>query len=109
MPVIACLRGCLDKYRIELLCIKITEDMARQLYRTDQTDQQWHILKPLIPTSEAGGWPRTANIHEVVNAIFYILAGGYAWRLLPHNLPPWPTVYYYFRCWRITDLWQQIN
>ena len=84
-----------EKYRIELVCIKITEAMARKLYSTDLTDQQWQILKPLIPTPKAGGRPRTVNIREVVNAIFYILAGGCAWRLMPHDLPPWPTVYYY--------------
>ena len=50
------------KYRIEPLCIKITEAMARKLYPTDLSDQQWHILKPLIPTSKAGGRPRTVNI-----------------------------------------------
>jgi hypothetical protein len=63
----------------------ITEAMARKLYTTDLTDQQWHILKPLIPTSKAGGRPRMVNIREVVNAIFYILAGGCAWRLLPQD------------------------
>ena len=41
---------------------------------------------------------------EILNAIFYILSNGCAWRLLPHDLPPWPTVYYYFRCWRIAGL-----
>jgi putative transposase len=75
-----------EKYRIEPLCIKITEAMARKLYPTDITDQQWHILKPLIPTSKAGGRPRTVNVREVINAIFYILAGGCAWRLMPHDL-----------------------
>jgi len=60
------------KYRIELLCNKITEAMAGKLYPTDLSDQQWHILKPLIPTSKAGGL-RIVNIREVVNAIFYIL------------------------------------
>ena len=83
--------------------------MARKLYPTDLTEQQWHILKPLIPTSKAGGRPRTVNIREIINAIFYILAGGCAWRLMPHDLPPWSTVYYYFRCWRNEGLWQQMN
>ena len=53
-----------EKYRIKLLCIKITEAMARKLYPTDLTDQQWHILKPLIPTPKAGGRPRTVNIRS---------------------------------------------
>lgn len=56
-----------------------------------------------------GGRPRTVNVREILNAIFYILVGGCAWRLLPHGFPSWSTVYYYFRCWRIAGLWQQIN
>ncbi len=42
------------KYRIELLFIQITGVMARKIYPTDLTEQQWHLLKPLIPVSKAG-------------------------------------------------------
>jgi putative transposase len=83
--------------------------MARKLYQTDLTEQQWHILKPLIPLPKAGGRPRSVNIREIVNAMFYILGSGCAWRLLPHDLPPWSTVYYYFRLWRRDGVWQQLN
>lgn len=83
--------------------------MRRRPYPTDITDKQWRVLAPLIPTSIAGGRPRTVNIREIINAIFYILSSGGAWRLMPHDLPPWPTVYYYERCWRIAGLWQQMN
>jgi len=69
--------------------------MARKLYPTDLSERQWHILKPLIPAPKASGRPRTVDIREIVNAIFYILSSGCAWRLLPHDLPPWATVYYY--------------
>ena len=50
--------------------------MARKPYPTNLTEQQWHILKPLISTSIAGDRPRTVNIREIINAIFYILALG---------------------------------
>ncbi len=83
--------------------------MRRRPYPTDISDKQWCVLAPLIPPSKAGGRPRTVNIREIINAIFYILSSGGAWRLMPHDLPPWPTVYYYFRCWRIAGLWQQLN
>ena len=83
--------------------------MARKLYQTDLTDQQWHVLKPLIPPPKANGRPRTVNIREIINAMFYILASGCAWRLLPHDFPAWSTVYYYFRQWRQEQVWQQFN
>lgn len=83
--------------------------MARKLYPTDLSERQWHILKPLIPAPKASGRPRTVDMREIVNAIFYILTSGCAWRLLPHDLPPWSTVYYYFRLWRRDGVWQQFN
>ena len=45
--------------------------MARKLYQTDLTEQQWHVLKPLIPPPKASGRPRRVDIREIVNAIFY--------------------------------------
>ena len=83
--------------------------MSRKRYSTDLTDQQWQLIASLIPPAKVGGRPRTVDVREIVNAIFYVLASGCAWRLLPHDLPSWPTVYYYFRCWRIAGLWQQMN
>jgi putative transposase len=46
---------------------------------------------------------------EILNAIFYLLRGGCAWRLLPRDLPPWKTVYHYFRLWRLSRLWERLN
>src|SRR5215208_2925711 len=48
---------------------------------------------------------------EVLNAIFYVLRSGCQWRLLPHDflLVRWPTVYHYFRQWRIDGTWEGIN
>lgn len=48
-------------------------------------------------------------MREVMNAIFYILRGGCAWRLLPHEFPKWQTVYHYQRAWRMTGLWERIH
>ena len=68
---------------------------------------EWVLFEPLIPSAKPGGRPRTVCMLEVVNAIFYVL--GCAWRLLPHDFPPWQTVYGYFRSWRKTGVWEQIN
>lgn len=83
--------------------------MPRKSYLTDLTDKQWNILEQLIPASKTGGRPRVVSMREIINAIFYILASGCAWRLMPHDFPAWSTVYYYFRIWRIEGVWQQIN
>jgi putative transposase len=56
------------------------------------TDQEWQILEPLLPLPKPGGRPRTVDIREMVNGIFYVLWGGIPWRFLPKEFPLWKTV-----------------
>lgn len=83
--------------------------MTRKPYPSDMSDEEWTLLGPLIPTPKVGGRPAKWERQEIVNAIFYVLRGGIAWRLLPHDLPPWKTTYHYFREWRLAGLWEEIN
>jgi putative transposase len=48
-------------------------------------------------------------LREILDAVFYILRSGCAWRLLPHDFPPWKTVYHFFRLWRIDGTWERLN
>jgi putative transposase len=82
--------------------------LPRRRYPTDLTDAEWQLLAPLIPAPKPGGRPAIHDRRELVNAIAYWLRAGCAWRLLPHDLPPWQTVYHYFRSWRQQGLWEQI-
>jgi putative transposase len=81
----------------------------RQYYPTDMTDAEWSCLEPCVPPPKTGGRPRVHPVREILNGIFYILRSGCAWRLLPHDLPPWKTVYHYFRLWRLQGLWEQLH
>lgn len=83
--------------------------MTRQSYDTDLTDGQWQILEALIPAAKPGGRPRSTDLREVLNAIFYLLRAGCAWRLLPHDFPKWQTVYTYFRAWEADGTWEMMN
>lgn len=74
--------------------------MPRRPYPSDLTDAEWDILEPLIPPPKAGGRPAIHARRELVDAMCYVLRTGCAWRLLPHDFPPWQTVYHYFRRWR---------
>ena len=49
------------------------------------------------------------STREILNAVFYIVRGGCAWRLLPHDFPPWKTVYHYFRSWRLDGTWEKVH
>jgi transposase len=83
---------------------------ARRAYATDLSDDEWRILEPLVPKAKPGGRPRAHETRELLNAIFYVLRGGCAWRLLPHDFfLPWQTAYHYFRAWRMDGTWEQIH
>jgi putative transposase len=84
-------------------------EVERRRYPTDLTDNEWAILEPLLPPEKAGGRPRSVDMREIMNAISYVLRGGISWRMLPHDLPPWKSVYHYFRLWRLDGTWEQIN
>ncbi len=81
----------------------------RQRYPTDLTDAQWALLEPLVPRAKPGGRPRSADVRAVVDAILYVLRNGITWRALPHDFPPWRTVYHYFRAWRLDGTWERIH
>jgi putative transposase len=82
--------------------------MERKPYPSDLTDKQWSLLEPLIPPACPGGRPRKTNMREVVNALFYLTREGCSWRALPHDFPPWKTVYNYFQWWTWDGTWQHL-
>ena len=82
---------------------------TRKAYPTDVSDAQWLIIEALLPPAKRGGRSRSVCMREVINAIFYLLRSGCAWRMLPHDFPAWQTVYGYFRYFRDEGLWEQIN
>lgn len=83
--------------------------MSRAPYPTDLTDAQWALLAALLPAAQPGGRPRSVELREVVDAVLYVLRNGIVWRALPHDFPPWPTVYWYFRQWRLDGTWEAIQ
>ena len=82
---------------------------SRQAYPTDLHDTEWMIIAPYLPEENTTGRPREHPWREIMNAIFYITRSGCAWRMLPHDLPPWKTVYHYFRLWRKDGFWEMLN
>ena len=83
--------------------------MNRKSYPSDLSEKEWCIILPFVPPSKEGGRPRSVSIREVLNAIFYILRAGCAWRMLPNDFPAWQTVYGYFRQWERDGVWEAIN
>lgn len=81
----------------------------RKTYPSDLSDKEWAILAPYIPAVKAGGRPAEYSRREIVNGILYVLRGGGSWRMLPHDFPPWDTVYGYFNRWRKVGVWEQAH
>jgi putative transposase len=81
----------------------------RPPYPTDLSDQEWDVIKHLVPDAKPGGRPEAYPKREILNAIFYLRRSGCSWRMLPHDLPPWRIVYHYFRQWRLDGTWQVMH
>lgn len=88
----------------------MSEPIKRIPYPSDLSDKEWEIIEPLIPIPQTNrGRKRTHSYREILNAIFYLLRSGCAWRMLPHDFPPWKTIYHYFSRWREDGTWERIN
>jgi putative transposase len=81
----------------------------RKAYQTDLSDAEWSCLELHLPAPKADGRPRLHSLREILDAIFYVLRSGCAWRLLPNDFPPWKTVYHYFRFWRLDGTWERMH
>ena len=78
-------------------------------YETDLTDAEWAVIEPhLLPPCRCGR-PRAWSLRDVLEAVFYVLRGGIAWRLLPNDLPPKSTAFRWFARWRDNGLFEAIN
>jgi transposase len=72
----------------------------RDRYPSDLTNKQWAVIEPLVPAPRFGGRPAVHSRRRIVDAILYVNRTGCAWRQLPHDFPPWATVFWYFKIWR---------
>ncbi len=85
--------------------------MERKAYPTDLTDAQWQTIQGVLPPPKGGksGRPPKYPRREIWNAIFYQARAGCAWRLLPHDLPPWELVWEHFCRWRDEGVIERVH
>ena len=84
-------------------------DRSRLRYPSDLTDDEWALIRPLIPPAKRGGNKRTVDEREIVNGLMYILSTGCQWAQLPKDLPPRSTVNDYFRRWDYDHTLERIH
>ncbi len=82
---------------------------TRRPYPSDLADQEWNLLEPLLASPERRGRPPKWPARRIADAVFYLLRSGCAWRMLPREYPPWQTVYYHFRKWRLDGRLRQAH
>ena len=83
--------------------------MERRSYATDLSDEEWAKVAGLMPAPMPNGRPAKWSRREILNAIVYVLKTGCPWHLLPHDFPPYSTVFWYFRRWRKEGVWEDLN
>jgi transposase len=88
----------------------------RAAYPSDLSDARWALIEARLTAwrqarTEAGVGGRVAehDLREIFNAILYVNRTGIAWRYLPHDLPPWQTVYWYFKTWTTDGIFTDLN
>lgn len=82
----------------------------RQRYTSDLTDEQWAVLKPLLPLVQQGrGRPIEIDMREAVNGMLYVVRTGCQWANVPHEFPNPQSIYYHFRKWCVDGTWQRLN
>jgi putative transposase len=81
----------------------------RKPYPTDLTDNEWAFIEPYVPEAKRGGRPAQYSKREILHGLLYILRRGCAWRLLPHDFPPWEIVYHDCWRWRRDGTWQHLH
>ena len=68
-------------------------------YTSDLSDKEWEIIEPLLPKQKKTRPPEWTK-REILNGIFYQVKQGCNWADLPKDLPPYSTVYWYYKQWR---------
>ena len=77
-------------------------------YPSNLTDTQWQLIETIFE-DEMLQRKRVWPLRSIFDAIFYVLKGGIQWRMMPSELPPWQTVYYYYRKWRLNGCWEMLH
>lgn len=83
--------------------------VERTEYPTDLTDAEWKLIGPMVPEPKIGGRPAKYERRDVLDAIRYVVRSGCAWRLMPHDFPPWNSVYKYFAQWKKEGVFKAIH
>ena len=73
--------------------------MNRKPYPTDVSDEEWSFAAPYLTLMNEEAPQRKHELRELFNGLRYVVKTGSTWRLVPHDLPPWPAIYQQMQRW----------
>jgi transposase len=82
--------------------------MERKAYPTDVSDDEWALVAPYVTLMTEEAPQRDHSLREVFNGLRWIVRAGAAWRMMPHDLPPWHTVYQQSQRWLKAGVFEAI-
>jgi transposase len=82
--------------------------MERKAYPTDVSDDEWAFVDPYVTLMTEDAPQRDHSLREVFNGLRWIVRAGAAWRLMPHDLPPWHTVHQQSQRWLKAGVFEAI-
>jgi transposase len=72
---------------------------TRKPYPSDVSDDEWTFVAPYLAVTPEDVSQRKHELRAVFNGLRYLVKTGVHWRMLPHDLPPWPVVEQQMRRW----------
>ena len=88
---------------------RIRYDRSKLRYPSDVTDDEWVLVKPMIPPAKRGGRKREHDERDLVNGILYVLSTGCQWRYIPKDMPPRSTLHDYLDRWNYDGTLKKIH
>ncbi len=73
--------------------------MSRKPYPSDESREEWAFVAPYLTLITEEAPQRGHSLREVFNGLRWMIRTGATWRMMPHDLPPWDTVYQQSRRW----------
>jgi transposase len=83
--------------------------MARKASPSDVSDEEWALVAPYLTLMTEDTPQREHSLREVFNGLRWIVRAGVAWRMMPHDLPPWHTVYQQSQRWLQAGVFDAID
>jgi len=88
---------------------RIRHDRSKLRYPSDVTDDEWVLVKPMIPPAKRGGRKREHDERDLINGIMYVLSTGCQWRYIPKDMPPRSTLHDYLDRWNYDGTLKKIH